>query len=81
MIWGHVVRATMPLLHELVYALRYIPNFPYPDAPVLARHEPFHASALKPPPEAGCVAERALRTSLPMILTVIYISGENPTFK
>ncbi|MEM8400403.1 hypothetical protein Q4S03_19085, partial [Morganella morganii] len=43
----------MPLLHELVYTLRYIPNFPYPAAPVLARHEPFHASALKAPPKAG----------------------------
>ncbi|MGG8279029.1 hypothetical protein PGR10_21125 [Klebsiella sp. 141198] len=28
-------------------------NFPHPAAPLLARPEPFHASALKAPPEAG----------------------------
>jgi len=40
----------MPMLHG--FACKTL-NFPHPAAPALVRHEPFHASALKAPPEAG----------------------------
>lgn len=42
-------------------------NFPHPAAPALARHEPFHASALKAPPEAGRRGGESIARKMPRI--------------